>query len=137
MSHITDIKLRIRDLDAAEEAGLKCGLELRRNQTTYDVYYSKGTCDHALALPNAVRGQDYEIGLVKAADGDGYDVKWDPFNQRRLIAAVGDTNANKFRREYAAAVAMRRAKTQLSRKGFSVQRQDLDGGRIRLRLVRR
>ena len=35
MSHVTDLKLRIHDLDALEEAAEKCGLQLMRGQKTY------------------------------------------------------------------------------------------------------
>jgi hypothetical protein len=74
MSHITKIKLIIKDLDSADKTARRLGLELVRNQKTFRGY-TVGRCDHVLRVvgsPNA-----YEIGLVKRQDGKGYDLAWD------------------------------------------------------------
>lgn len=152
MSHITDVKLRIRDLDALAVAGLACDLELARDVDHFKWFgrfvgdspgvagrdpATYGQCEHVLRLKNARQG-DYEIGVVRALDGDGYDLHVDTWNQRRLIEAVGGPEMNKLRREYSAVVALKRAKQKLAVKGFVARpREELAGGRIRLRLVAR
>jgi len=143
MSHITKIGLKIRDLTAVAEAAAHCNLDLRLNQKTHiwwgERYQSgsrvDGTCEHALRLKDHRQG-DYEIGLVRAADGDGFELAMDSYGQARLLAAIGGLDGDKLKREYAAAVATKRAKAKLAPKGFTVRREDV-GNRIRLHLVRR
>lgn len=74
MSHITKIDLVIKDLDALAKACGKLGLELVRGQKTFRAYRS-GRCEHAIRVKDSDRA--YEIGLVKQADGKGYELKWD------------------------------------------------------------
>lgn len=152
MSHITNVKLRIRDLDALEVAGMPCGLEMVRDVDHFKWFgefigdspgirdrdpATYGQCEHILRLKNATSA-DYEIGVVRALDGDGYDLHVDTWQQHRLIAAVGGSEMNKLRREYSAVVALKRAKQKLALKGFVARpREELAGGRIRLRLVSR
>lgn len=154
---MTDVKLRIDDLDALEEAAEKCGLELRRDQKHYAWWgryvgdshaYGEhrpaemGTCAHALRLkgttPRDGASGPWEIGVVPAKDGKGFGLYFDTYGDAgaQLTRAV-EQNANKLRREYAAAVATKRAKKTLARKGFVVSREDLPGNRIRLKLRRR
>ena len=150
MSHITDVKLKIRDLDALAEAARACGLELREGQRQHKWYGTfvgdttppagrdprdYGKCEHALALSDATAG-DYEVGVVKALDGDGFTLLVDTWNQRRLLQAVGGPRMDKLRREYACAVASKRARQKLGPKGWRLQREDLPSGRIRLRVRR-
>jgi hypothetical protein len=146
MSHITDIKLRVKDLDALEEVGEALGLTLQRGQKTHKWFgrfvgdtrppaglavEDYGKCEHALGLKNHQAG-DYEIGVVKALDGgEGYDLVTDTWNQTRLLNAVGGAQMNRLRQEYAASVALKRAKATLARKGFVASRVNgggFDGG---------
>jgi hypothetical protein len=134
MSHVTTVKLKMRELADVKAAAEACGLELKEGQTTFRNYIGHGRCEHALALPNPKRGE-YEIGLVKAADG--YEAHWDTWGQDRLIKAVGPA-MGKLRQEYAAAHAMRKARAQLAREGFvPAGRVALPDGRLELRLRRR
>mgnify|MGYP006919661921 CR=1 FL=1 len=151
MSHITDVKLRVKDTEALAEAAALCGLELKLGQQSFKWFgrfvgdsavpegrsaADYGKCEHALALTNAQSG-DYEIGVVKALDGDGFDLLVDTWGQTRLLAAVGGNAMNKLRQEYAAAVALKAAKKSLSAKGFTATRKQLDGGRILIQMVKR
>jgi hypothetical protein len=156
MSHVTEMKLRIHDIDALKVAAEACGLEFRENQHTYcwwgqfmndsHAYGNHdpkkfGQCEHALREPGTVP-QDgssgpWEIGVVKATDGDGYDLLFDTFGGagQRLTQKVGP-RANKFRREYAAAVASKKSLASLARRGFKLSREEMPGNRIRLKLRR-
>lgn len=156
MSHITEVKMKIRDLDALREAAEALGLVFMEGQKTHEWYgtfvgdsregrdfardrgvASMGKCEHALRLKDHKNG-DYEIGIVPALDGDGYSLAYDSWGTHgaRLHAAAGD-NLNTLRREYSVSVATREARKRLGRDGWRVQRQDLDNGKVRLRLRRR
>jgi len=75
MSHITDINLIVKDLDAMSATAKRLGLELIRDRKTF-VGYSTGRCDHVLRVAGS-DSSTYEIGLVKRSDGKGYSLKWD------------------------------------------------------------
>lgn len=157
MSHVTDVRVRVRDLDALEEAAERCGLELQRGKRTYAWWgrfvgdsYAYGThdpkdfgrCEHALRVkgthPRNGGGGPWEIGVVKATDGDGYDLLYDKYGSAgRALEQAAGANASTLKREYACAVATKRAKATVGKKGFTITREDLAGGRIRLRLRKR
>lgn len=156
MSHITEGKLKLRDLDAIEEAGAQLGFELIRDKKTYNWYQQfvndsetgrqfarergvseMGKCEHVLRLKNASAG-DYEVGLVKSLDGDGWNIVYDEYGSgRKLSAALQGREAPALKREYAAAVATKRAQKKLGKEGWRTVREDLPGGRIRLRIKKR
>jgi hypothetical protein len=140
--------MRLKDLDAVKEAALLCGLEFRENQRTFKWYGTfvgdttppagrdpkdYGKCEHALRQTDMQGG--YEVGLVPALDGEGYDALFDSWSSQggRLPGKMAA-----LKREYAAAVATKKAVATLARKGFSkVTRENLPGNRIRLRLRKR
>lgn len=146
--------MKIRDLDALEEAAKEIGLELRRNQKTYGWYgrfmndssrhgdlkpEEMGKCEHALALKGSGPGgtSNYEIGIRPAKDGDGFSVYYDSWGSGQRLEAVAGKDLSRLRQEYAIAVARRKAEKKLKPKGFTVQRMDLGGGRVRLRMRKR
>jgi hypothetical protein len=134
VSHITNIKLSMKDLEAVREAGAACGLELHEGVKSYKNYYGTKPCDHVLRQPGAKKDA-WEVGILAQPDGTftpQLDV-WGPQGQA-LTALVGQAG-NKLKREYAAAVATKKARQTL--KGWDVVRQDLAGGRIQLRVRRR
>lgn len=156
MSHVTDIRLRIHDLDALEEACQALGLELRRDQKTFAWWgrfvgnsrsYGEmepkdmGKCEHAIRVlgDQPQNGPDgpWEIAVVSAKDGEGYKLFYDTFGRagRRLFEKVGQ-DANRLRQEYAAAVAAAKVKRTLGPKGFKVTRELLASGHIKLRVRR-
>lgn len=159
MSHVTDIKLKIHDLDALDEACEKLGLVLQRDKTTYAWWgtfvgdsraYGEhqpkdmGHCAHAIKVagttPRNGSGGPWEIGVVPAKDGDGYQLYYDTYGGagRALSDTVG-LGANKLRQEYAIAVASRKAKATLAKRGWTLSRLEAEtvGGTVRLRLRKR
>lgn len=76
MSHITTIKVQIKDLDSLSKAAKECGLLFNENQTKYRHYYGNGQCDHAIVVPNSK--QAYEIGVVK--NKDFYELQLDSWS---------------------------------------------------------
>ena len=157
MSHVTDVKLRIHDLDALAEACERLGLELRRDQKTYAWWgrfqndssaYGEhrpaemGTCEHAIRVkgtaPRNGHSGPWEIGVVAAKDGDGYGLYYDTFGGagQALTNKVGPS-ANALRKEYAACVATRKVTEKLSRHGWRAVREDLPTGGIRIKVRKR
>ena len=131
MSHVTNINMKIKDLDAmAEGAAPEWGLEFLRDQKKFMTYGGvQNACDHAMRLKDHQRG-DFELGLVK--NGDEYELKGDLWGQTRLLEAVGGPQFNKLKREYTVAVSMRNAP-----RGFIASRQALPNNRVRLALRKR
>lgn len=148
MSHVTEVKMKIADLDALKEACHELGLEFMEGQKTHKWYgrfvgdttppqgrdpKDYGKCEHAIRLQNA-RSSDYEIGLVPALDGNGYDLMVDSWQQGRLMGAVGGHDMGKLRQEYAAAVALAKAKKTLGPRGWQYAgRTALSNGKVQLR----
>lgn len=155
MSHVTDVRLRIKDVDALKEAAQACGLEFREGQRTYAWWGSYlgdsrqfgphdpkqfGKCEHALREPGTSprdgSAGPWEIGVVPAPKGEeGFDLLYDQFGAagQRLTNLVG-ANANRLRREYSAAVATRRVEASLGRRGFTVTKESVGPNRLRLRV---
>lgn len=122
MSHVTKIKFRVGDdLDLLEAACARRGtIELKRGQKTYRWFGeymgdSKlpagvdpsmlGRCEHAIVVKGAGRNT-YEIGLVRAADGNGYELLWDEWNGGNgLVKAVGE-GASLLMRDYAVTLTL-------------------------------
>lgn len=147
MSHVVNVDLQIKDLEALKKACELLGLEFRENQKTYRWYghhvgdyplpqgftkYDMGHCDHALRIkgqPNA-----YEVGICKRRDGKpGYLMQFDFYaGGHGLMAAIGPA-AVKISNEYSAAVAMKK----LRAKGFRVSRKVTETGKIILQGVGR
>lgn len=157
MSHVTDIKLRVRDVAALKEACAAVGLELRENQRTYAWWgtfvgdsnqYGNhdpktfGKCEHAIGVPGVkprMGGSgNWEIGVVKAKDGDGFELLVDTYGEpgRRLLEKAGQ-DFSRLKQEYAVAAATRKAKATLARKGWTVHRENLSNGHVKLKLRKR
>lgn len=143
MSHVCQIAIQIKDLDALQAACQSLGLEFVTGQSTYKWYMEHvgdfplpdgftaedlGHCQHAIRIP----GNDdaYEIGVVKRRDGKpGFTLLWDFWNGGYGLQEKVGQNANKLKQNYAAEVATRQAK----REGYRVTREVKPDGRILLR----
>lgn len=156
MSHITDVKLKVRDLDSLEEAVELLGGELIRDKKTHNWFgrflgdsaegrraaaergaETFGKCDHAIRIKGA-SADAYEIGVVKAKDGDGFDLIYDSWGSGQELVRKFGGNLDRIRHEYAVAQARKKAQATLARKGWTVApREDLGNGRTRLRLRKR
>lgn len=144
MSHVASIELEIRDLDALAAACESLGLELVRDQKTYNwwgtsvgdtplpVGYAKeelGKCQHAIRIKGTNlngsinRREAYEIGLSARRDGKaGFIMLWDTYQGGNgLVEKVGGEKAEKLCQGYGVEVAMRIAKRQ----GFRVVKKEI------------
>lgn len=138
MSHVVDMNLEIKDLEALEKAAKSLGLEFLKNKKNYK-WFGKhvgdypipegftvkdlGHCDHTLVIPGATKA--YEIGVVKRKDGKpGYQLLWDfwqgGFGLREKIGKDG----GRLKQAYSVQVA----KKQMLREGYRVtERKDAKG----------
>jgi hypothetical protein len=158
MSHVTDVSMRVTDLDALERAADRRGLRLVRGQRTWKWYgrwendfHGKhaaaeqgfrpadfGKCEHALVLKNA-GPHDYEVGVVRARDGNGYELLYDAWGSggQRLEKAAGH-HLDDLNRDYTVALATQRAHEQLAGEGFEeLAQEELPDGRVKLAWLRR
>jgi hypothetical protein len=139
MSHVAQIELEIRNLDALAAACQQLGLELVREQVSYRWYGRSygdyplpagftvedlGNCEHAIRIPGEPRA--YEIGVVRRRDGKpGYALLWDFYNGGYGLTEKVGQKAEKLKQAYAVQTTLLTAK----RLGHTVlgQQQQADG----------
>jgi hypothetical protein len=158
LSHVTDVKLTIKD-DHLDELAAACdalGLELRRDQKTFAWWGSfqndsnqygemtpdrMGKCEHAIRIkgdtPRNGSSGPWEIGVFRTADGN-LGLAYDEYGSagRRLSAKVG-AQADKLRHKYAVEVAEKSALAKLARQGWRATRETVAPGRTRIKLRKR
>lgn len=137
MSHITNVQMRMRDLDVTEEAlsEIDARLELKRDQKQHKTYYGMRSCDAAIVLNDGDR-QGYSVGLVKS--GDAYDITYDAFGSGDRMTRVLGVGMAHLGREYSVAAAKRKVREKLAKQGFKVTwREALPSGWTRLRVAAR
>jgi hypothetical protein len=136
MSHVTDVRVRVRSIDDLRDA-LPPELELRDKQTFcwWGNFMNDSTppagrnprdygkCDFAIGYkgvtPSNGPSGEWEIGVCKALDGDGYDLLMDDFGGpgaklRKHVPAI--------KHNYACGVAEKSALAKLSRDGWRATR---------------
>ena len=100
MSYVAEIQIKIRDLAALAAACRRIDAEFCEGQTTF-AWYGRfvgdstppagrnprdyGQCTHAIRVPCA----RYEVGVVQALDGDGWDLLWDSYDAGGLAGKLG------------------------------------------------
>src|SRR5262245_45823068 len=120
MSHVAEGACKILDLNDLEVGAGHLGFELVRNQTTYKWFGSWmndwhnpqraaamrghdpktfGQCEHVLRRKDAQAG-DYEIGVVKARDGVGFELVYDSWGSGQKLEAAGGVGLTKIADEY-------------------------------------
>lgn len=138
MSHITMIKVEIRDLEALKAACTRLGFQFREGQRTYKWYgryvgdallpegvkvEDLGKCDHVIR----VAGAAYEVGVLR--QGDRYGLLWDSWQAGGLEAHLGP-NAERLVQMY----ALEAARAQAQRQGFSVWEEAQEDGSVQLHI---
>lgn len=136
MSHVTTIKIEIKDLQALREAAEKIGLVFKEGQKTYKWFgrhvgdypipagFTKndlGKCSHALGVKG--KSNAYEIGVVEK---DGiYLLMWDFWSGGYGLEAIAGKNCKNLTQAYTQAVALKEAKKFAQAEGWSVS-EDYD-----------
>lgn len=142
MSHISEVSIQVKDLNALEAAAVRMGGELVRGKTSY-VWFGQwvgdspmppgltkadlGKCDHAIKFP----GVKYEVGVVAQADGT-FRLQFD-FWDRGLREIMGQDG-----KPLVQAYAVEKAKIEARRMGRSVIRESINAdGSVKLVLAGR
>jgi len=143
MSHIADVRMQIKDLDALRSAVETLGGTLVLGQKTHRWFgrflndwssqraavnrrdsSTFGTCEHAIRFD----GIDYEIGVVK--DGDSYELIYDTYGGA-LEEKLG-VGLPLLKQGYGVEVTKR----QLSRQGYRVTTISNPNGSVSVKAVR-
>lgn len=139
MSHVTEIKIEIKDLNALKVACHRLGFTFMEGQTTYAWYGQYvggaplpegvtvgdlGRCDHAIVVPEAT----YEVG-VKANGKGGFQLLWDHYWKGGLEERLG-VGAGLLKQAYSLEVAREAAISQ----GYSVCEISQQNGAITLQI---
>ena len=142
MSHVSEIDIVIKSLDAVRAACERLGWQFVERQTTYKWYgrwvgdsplpkntkiEDLGKCDHAIKVP----GASYEVGVVEMPDGT-YALRYDLWSSGGLDAKLGK-NAGFLKQAY----SIEAAKIAARRKGFSCYEQVQEDGKTIELVMRR
>lgn len=127
MSHISKLSVRITDADALAQACRELGLDLRRDQRRFKTFAGQqNECDMAIVDP--ANKLAYEVGLVAAKDGKGWEVHLDEWDGGKGIMHKLGTQAGLLLQRYGIAAAERKA----SADGWQSRRETLQDGSIRV-----
>jgi hypothetical protein len=125
MSHVATLKTRILDLDALKTAAAECGMEFVEGRKAYRTYYgSANACAHTITAA----GASYDVGVVAAKDGHGFELTFDSWGPGKALEAKAGAGLGKLLDEYGFAVAS----VPLRRAGHRVARRYNDAGRLQL-----
>jgi hypothetical protein len=152
MSHVADVQMQVKDLDALKAVVEESGAVFHEGQKTHRWYgrfmndwsdtraavnrrdpKTFGKCEHAISVP----GVTYEIGVVVRQDGEGYDLVYDSFGSsgqhdgRKLEQKFGE-GLTTLKQGYSVEVSKR----ELARKGYRVTTTVEQDGSIRVKAVR-
>ena len=132
MSHVTKLKVQIKDLQALKTACEQLGLVFKENQKTYKWYGRSvgdyalpqntkvsdlGHCDHAIAVANNKNA--YEIGLVAQEDGT-YSLLYDFWNKGFGLMDVVGNNCSNLVETYTKTVALSEANKFATTEGYTM-----------------
>lgn len=159
ISHVTQIKYRILDLDALEAACNRPGstLEFRRDKKNYNWWgssvgdYNDGTirskdlngkCSHAIAvkgspwLDTADRSKPYEVGVCQEEDGS-FSLRMDFYaGGHGLVKAVGGNKCEGLIHGYLIEVQKKTLEQTLEGQGWSIIEVPQANGDTQVQAVR-
>lgn len=130
MSHVTEIKTQVFNLETLAQASEQLGLEFVHGQRTFRSYFdrTKERCDHAIRVPG--NSAAYEVGVKAQADGS-FQLLFDDWNGGfGLLEKIGQ-GAGLLLQRYAIEEAKRLARTQ----GYSVTESLCEDGSVELEIL--
>lgn len=151
MSHVSAMKVKVKNLAALKVAAEELGLQFVEGQTKFkwygqwqDDWHGKnaafrsgvnpkdyGTCAHAIRDPN--NSKAYEVGVIDMKDGS-HVLAWDNWQGGYGLAEKIGSNCEKLQQSYAKQCVILDAQ----KKGYQVQRvETLEKGGIRVHLQER
>ena len=153
MSHVADVQMQIKDLNALRQAVEAAGAVWHEGQTTHRWYgrflddwndsraavnrrdpKTFGKCLHAISVP----GVNYEIGVVQHRSGEGFDLVYDNFGSsgqhdgQKLEQKFGGAGFPVLRQGYGVELTRR----ELTRKGYRVVTVPQEDGTIKVKATR-
>lgn len=139
MSHISTIKVEVRDLEALKAACTRLGFLFMEGQKSY-VWFGEwlgdtklpegvrvedlGKCTHAISVP----GASYEVGVLHQ-QGDRYALLYDFWKSGGLATPLGP-NAERLVQAYAVSAA----RAQAQRQGYSCWEENEEDGSVKLHI---
>lgn len=146
MSHVSNLEIIIKDLEALRKAAAECGLEFMP-AATYKWYgqfvgdyplpegftpEELGHCEYKMSIPGDEEA--YEVGVVPRKDGQGYTLLYDFWGEcgQALVEKIGGQDGDKLKQRY----AVNAATFQAERQGFRVQEFQATDGSVQLRCMR-
>lgn len=143
MSHVVVIDDKIMDLNAMIRCALSIGMEVMVGQKTYKWWGHSvgdykipegfteadlGKCEHAIKVIG--KKNAYEIGIVKAKDGEGYSLMWDFYAGGQGLEKVAGKDCCNLIQAYNKEITME------TMSSFSCQEIPLENGDIMLEFTR-
>lgn len=138
MSHVVEIQIELRDLNAIRAAVKRLGGIWHENQQAYAWWGRSvgdyplpegvrkedlGKCDHAFGFP----GADYEVGVIRKPNGQ-YRLQWDFYDTGGLMPFMGNEQGHKFAQAY----GIEKAKIEAKKNGYLASEKTLADGSIQL-----
>lgn len=146
MSHVAQVDLEIRDLDALKKACKALELEFVENSTSYRWYGHSvgdyalpkgfsasdlGKCEHEIRVKN--NASAYSIGVAKRRDGKkGYTLLYDHWNNGYGLMPKVGSECGKLLQGYSTEVAVK----QLRKQGYRTKLVKNEDGTLQIRARR-
>jgi hypothetical protein len=148
MSHVSALKIKVKNLSALAAAAKDCGLEFREGQKTWkwygqfandyhgdDAAYRQGVtpaeygkCDHALSIPG--NSHAYEVGVKDNKDGT-FMLLWDFWADGHGLKEKIGEHGNKLQQAYSKHCVIHEA----AAKGYEVEKIEvLEKGGLQVHL---
>jgi len=126
MSHIQTIEMEIKNLTALKNACKRLGLIWKQDQKTFKWYgRTPEKCDHVIQVPNA----NYEIGVLKNGDREGYTLQVDYYD-RKVTEKIGQLGGF-FKQAY----TLELGKVESIKKGYAVREHKINERQMQLRIL--
>lgn len=143
VSHISKVKVYVRDLAAFADACQSLGLQFVEGQKTFRTYNgARGVCEHAAIVPGQPKA--YEIGLIrgsvnesgefeKNAGGDCFELNFDEWSGGYGMVAKAGAGCGLLLQEYACKTVEATAK----KNGYELKRTKSADGSWRYEATRK
>jgi hypothetical protein len=148
VSHVTEIKVKILDLDALARAAKRCGLEVRRKQNykwygrhVGDYPMPKGMTQDDLGKCHMALGvignnEAYEVGVVADKSHNGeYMLVWDFWGGGYGLEKSVGKDACKLRQAYALEVVIGKAQSLVDA-GWEIREVQQPNGHVQIEITR-
>jgi len=118
MSHVSQIRVKVKSLSALKQAVHKLGMQFQENKKTYRAYLNgQGSCDHAISAINIPHAD--EIGVVKI--NDSYELRVDSYGGRSYaLEQIAGAGCSKLIQTYTQIVAVEEATKLAEAEGYNV-----------------